>query len=209
MVISKLFTGVDMVSSEVAESLRSVLKESIRKGHHSLFTSNDALLINNLGYSLSHVKIEDMDTNQSKGNAGNQVRPSYRRHKKQQFWQIIAPIAVGFLLMVAVMVLTILTAAGGDPGTQISGWADTSMIWLLLPVLMVAILVALLLFAMVYLLARALKVLPIYTGIVQQYAALIADRVRYFSNKLVSPIIGIRSSVSGVNKAVGKLLGRK
>ena len=198
-----------MVCSELAESLRSVLKESIRKGHHSLFTSNDALLINNLGYSLSHVKIEDMDTNQSKGNAGNQVRPSYRRHKKQQFWQIIAPIAVGFLLMVAVMVLTILTAASGDSGTQISGWADTSMIWLLLPVLMVAVLVALLLFAMVYLLARALKVLPVYTGIVQQYAALIADRVRSFSNKLVSPIIGIRSSVSGVNKAVGKLLGRK
>ena len=108
--------------------------------------------------------------------------------------------------MIAVMVLTILTATQGDTGSQISGWADASMIWLILPVLMAAVLVALLLFAMVYLLARTLRVLPVYTGLVQQYAALAAEKVKYFSDKLVSPIMGIRSSMKMANKVIGKII---
>ena len=109
--------------------------------------------------------------------------------------------------MAAVIALMILTATKGDPGAQISGWADTSLIWLILPVLLVAILVAVLLFALVYLLARALKILPVYTGIAQQYAGLAADKIKYLSNRLVAPIISIKSSMAGVNKVVEKLVG--
>lgn len=149
-----------------------------------------------------------MDNNRSQNKPRLPDHLSYQRHKKQQFWQILVPIFIGFLMMVAVMVLTILTATQGDTGSQISGWADVSMIWLILPVIMVAILVAVLLFALVYLLARALRVLPVYTGLVQDYAALAAEKVKHFSNKLVSPIMGIRSSMASANKVFGKIIGR-
>ncbi len=111
--------------------------------------------------------------------------------------------------MIAVMALTILTATQGDTGSQVSGWADVSTIWLILPVMMVALLVAVLLFALVYLLARALRVLPVYTGLVQQYAALAAEKVKYFADKLVSPIMGLRSLMTAANKVVGKIIGHK
>ncbi len=111
--------------------------------------------------------------------------------------------------MIAVMVLTILTATQGDTGTQISGWADASMIWLILPVMMAAVLIAVMLFVLVYLLALTLRVLPVYAGLVQQYAALAAEKAIYFSNKLVSPIIGLRSSMAVVNKIFGKIIGHK
>ena len=162
---------------------------------------------NYLGYSLSHVKIKNMDNNRMQTSPRNPDHLSYQRHKKQQFWQILAPVGLGFLIMAAVIALMILTATKGDPGAQISGWADTSLIWLILPVLLVAILVAVLLFALVYLLARALKILPVYTGIAQQYAGLAADKIKYLSNRLVAPIISIKSSMAGVNKVVGKLVG--
>lgn len=150
-----------------------------------------------------------METNRSQTSPRHPDHSSYQRHKKQRFWQILAPIGAGFLLMIAVMALTILTATQGDIGSQVSGWADASTIWLILPAMMVALLVAVLLFALVYLMARALRVLPVYTDLVQQYAALAAEKVKYFSNKLVSPIIGLRSSMAAANKIVGKVIGHK
>jgi uncharacterized BrkB/YihY/UPF0761 family membrane protein len=148
-----------------------------------------------------------MDKNPYIVNMDDRDRPSYRKHRQQRFWQIIVPIGAGILLVVAVMTLTILTATRGDPGAQISGWADTSMIWLILPILLVAVVIVLLLIAMIYLLAKTLKVLPVYTGIVQQYAALAAEKVKQISNRLTAPIINIRSSLAGINKTVGKIFG--
>ena len=81
---------------------------------------------NYLGYSLSHVKIKNMDNNRMQTSPRNPDHLSYQRHKKQQFWQILAPVGLGFLIMAAVIALMILTATKGDPGAQISGWADTS-----------------------------------------------------------------------------------
>ena len=150
-----------------------------------------------------------MDNNRSQTSPSNPEHLSYRRHKKQQFWQILAPIIAGFLLMAAAMVLMILTATQGDASSQVSGWADVSIIWLILPVLMVAVLVAILLFVLVFLMARALRILPVYTGLVQQYAAVAAVKVKQFSNKLTSPIIGIRSSTTGAKKVFGKLFGHE
>lgn len=133
----------------------------------------------------------------------NDIRTSYQRHKRQQFWQILAPIGVGILLLIAAMTMMILAATGGDPTGQISGWADVSMIWLILPVLMIAIVIALLLFALIFLLARTLKILPMYTGLVQQYAGLIEEKVKYFAHRLVGPVIRVKSTLTGI-KTVSK-----
>ena len=148
-----------------------------------------------------------MNKNPMNVSMDDRSRLSYQRHQRQRIWQIIVPIGMGILLMAAVMALTILTVTRGDPGIQISGWADTSMIWLILPIALVAVAVALLLFAMIYLLARALKVLPVYTGLVQQYAALAAEKVKQFSNWITAPIVGIKSSLTGINKTAGRFFG--
>lgn len=149
-----------------------------------------------------------MDKQRSSLTVETQNQPSYQRHKKQRFWQILAPIGAGVLLVAAVMVLIILTATGGDPGAQVSGWADTSLIWLILPVLLVAVGVALLLFALVYLLARFLKILPSYISLVQNYATLAAVQVKYWSDKVVAPLITVKSSWAGISGLFGGPRGR-
>lgn len=108
--------------------------------------------------------------------------------------------------MAAVMALIILAATQGSSGARISGWADASMIWLILPILGVALVAVVILFALVYLLARVLKILPFYTGIVQLYVGMAAEKVKYFLDLLLAPFIRIKSTLAGI-KGVSKKVG--
>jgi len=115
---------------------------------------------------------------------------SYKRHQKQRFWQIIAPVIMGGLLLIAIAVLIILGVGGSSVG-DVSQWADLSLIWLSLPVLLLVLIATLVLFTMVYLLARLLKILPGYTRIANQYAGMIESQAKIWMNKIVNPIISI------------------
>ena len=96
-------------------------------------------------------------------------------------------------------------AAGGDPAGQVSTWADASLIWLILPVLLFAVVGVLVLAGLIYLLARLLKVLPVYTSLVQNYADLIAAWVKYISNKVASPFISVESAWTAAGRFFEKL----
>ncbi|MCB2209292.1 hypothetical protein KQH62_00220 [bacterium] len=118
---------------------------------------------------------------------------SYQQHKQQRFWQITLPVSLAVLLIAVVFALVILTASRGDPKSQVSIWADTSTILLLLPMLLVAVLAAVVLFGLVYLLARLLNILPGYAAVVQTFTGTVADKVRTMSDGIARPFIAVRS----------------
>jgi len=118
---------------------------------------------------------------------------SYRTHKRQRFWQILFPVGLGIAIILMLGTLITLTAVSGESAGSISVWADTSLIWLILPMLIFTVIIALILMLLIYLLARVMKILPSYTFLVQQYGESIAKKVRFFSEKLAAPIIGIKS----------------
>ncbi len=128
-------------------------------------------------------------------------KPSYQRHQRQRFWQIVLPVGAAVLLMAVVLALVILTASRGDPNAQVSVWADTSTILLLLPVILAAVLAAVVLFGLVYLLARLLNVLPRYTITVQAFTGAAAEKVRTVSDAIARPIIALR----GYQAAAGRI----
>ena len=135
-------------------------------------------------------------------------RPSWRRHQKQRFWQIVLPITLAGVLVLGALALLVLTAARGDPGGQISSMADASLIWTILPIILTAVVGAVVLMALVYLLARLLRVLPTYTSLVQYYFAVAESQVKKWSDKVVSPFIAVKSHVSGYSRVL-KHLARK
>ncbi len=100
-----------------------------------------------LKYNLWKTKINQIEVDRNK-------RPSYRQHKRQSFWQILLPILLSFLVMLAGLAFLIVIAKGGDPIGKLSTWADTSLIWLLLPVMALGLAAVLLLGTMIYGLAR-------------------------------------------------------
>ena len=111
---------------------------------------------------------------------------SYLTHRRQVLWQVILPVVLGALLLVAVIVLLSMAAVGGTG--DLSRWAAISTMWLVIPVTLAGLLVLVVLIALNYLTARILHVIPTYTGIVQDYAYRLAGVVRRFTKAAVRPI---------------------
>ena len=86
---------------------------------------------------------------------------SYLRHRRQVAWQIILPVVVGGLIMVAMIVVLCLSTFGGNG--DVSRWAAISTIWLTLPVMLAAIILFTLIVAVTYLLSRGASFIPRYT----------------------------------------------
>jgi hypothetical protein len=138
-----------------------------------------------------------------------QQSQSFQRHKKQYFWQILLPVGVGGLLVLAIAVMVILTAGGTDAGGPVSQWADTSLIWMSIPVLIFALLIGVVLIFFVYLIAQLLKVLPYYTSLAQQYTQLFSVKIKYWLNKIVSPFFTVSSFQARISAFFSALSGQK
>ncbi|QRN83054.1 hypothetical protein JR338_11690 [Chloroflexota bacterium] len=134
-------------------------------------------------------------------------RPSYRQHKRQSFWQILLPILLSILVVLAGLAFLIVIANGGDPIGKLSTWADTSLIWLLLPMMALGLAAVLLLGAMIYGLARLLKVLPTYTAMVQHYFSLAARWVKAMVEKLLNPGMKLRGYQAGIEHFFKSIFG--
>jgi len=124
---------------------------------------------------------------------------TYGLHRRQVWWQILLPVIVGGLLVIAVAVLA---AMGTNP--QVAHWGNISAIMLIAPLLML-LLITLVFFAAANVgLIRVLQVLPRYSHLVKltldHYASLIQD----WANRTTKPVIGVRSSWAGVRTILGR-----
>ncbi len=133
---------------------------------------------------------------------------SYHLHKKQRFWQILFPVGLGVLLILVLVVLVILTSVHGDAQGEVSILADASMIWLILPVLIFAVVMTVTLLGLIFLLAKVLHILPSYTSQAQYYVELFSSKVKYLAGKLTEPIIKVRSIGATINAIFTALFGR-
>jgi len=137
------------------------------------------------------------------------VSESYARHRRQRFWQIFAPVGFGVLVILVILGLVINMAVVTDAGDPVSQWADTSMIWLSLPGLMFALVVAIILVGMIFLMAKLLKILPVYSFKLQFYVDLGKDFIDTFADKVVAPIIAVKSAGATVSALFGSILGHR
>ena len=69
---------------------------------------------------------------------------THEKHRKEVVWQIFLPLAVGVLLMLILMAVSISSAVNQ------SRLADISLMWIILPNLFVALFVIVLLAVMIY-----------------------------------------------------------
>jgi hypothetical protein len=148
-----------------------------------------------------------MKHNQQNPTIQNPDSTSYLRHKRQRFWQILFPLLMGILLFLGAATLMVLTVAGVSTGINTSQYAATSVIWIIIPLMLVALLLLGLLGGLVYLLARLLKILPGYTARVQQIFAMISSRVADITNKAADPVVSVKSFGSAVSVIVKKMAG--
>jgi len=121
---------------------------------------------------------------------------TYAAHRREVFWQITFPFILALIILLGLVAGVIL--AGYQGMEAVSRWADVSLIWLLLPLLIVLLVTLVVLSGVVYLITKLLGVIPGYARIAQDFFLLIQARVKSISDKLVEPILKLHSFKAGV-----------
>jgi EamA domain-containing membrane protein RarD len=115
---------------------------------------------------------------------------THKVHRREVAWQITLPFILGLLIILGLAVWTIISTARGG---SVSQEADTSLIFLLIPT-MVMSLVPLAIFAgLAYGVIMLNKALPQYSYKAQQAMTKVRIAIRTGADKLVDPIIRFKS----------------
>jgi hypothetical protein len=110
--------------------------------------------------------------------------PSLQLHRRQFLWHILLPFFIISAIIIAGAALLIpwgQSAAGA--------WRDISIMWLLVPVLILFIIVISVLAILIYGFARLTPIIPRYTGQAQRIASNVAAGTRKVADGIHKPFI--------------------
>ena len=113
------------------------------------------------------------------------------KHRSEVFWQITLPLILGGLLLGGACVLFSIRAfgQGGDVGV----WRDISLIWLILPLMLVSLIPLVILGALGYGITKLLGIAPGYMVQAQNIFKNISAAVENISRKIKVPFDKIRA----------------
>ena len=126
--------------------------------------------------------------------------PTVRTHKRQFIWQILVPVVV---LAVIIIVAAGFVVAGGTSGNR--ALADVSTIWMVAPLLILALVLATVLGALIYGITLLLKVAPKYTEKAQYYVAVAAAGARKVADGATKPFFWVHQAGAVVKSIFNKL----
>ncbi len=101
---------------------------------------------------------------------------SYRSHRRQVAWQIILPVVLAALCLIAVAVLASMAVAGGN--SQVARWADVSAMWLSLPAMLGALIMLVILIALAWAVGKGAGFIPPYSYKAQLVVSEVEKRVK-------------------------------
>lgn len=119
-------------------------------------------------------------------------------HRRQVFWQIYLPLGAAVILILVTAAGVLLAGIAGNG--EVSRWGDVSIIWLILPMLLLTFIAFMALAAIVYVLGQALRILPSYTRQVLEVVLLIGMQVRRGSDAVVEPFIRGHSTSASLRR---------
>lgn len=108
--------------------------------------------------------------------------PTTRAHNHQLAWQILVPLLVLMAFIIAAAVLV-----ASNAGAVSSRWADVSIIWLIAPMLVFALIFIIVLGFLIYGITRLIQVTPRFTGKTQDFFSLLSSRTRKIANGSTQP----------------------
>lgn len=125
--------------------------------------------------------------------------PTIQLHKRQVVWQIIAP----FLLVTLILLASGVWLVWGETArTRV--WADTAIIWLLAPMLLLALAALALFILLIVGTAKLLRATPRFTSRTQHIAGQIASGTHKAADEAIKPFVWIEQA-GAVIKSIFKL----
>jgi hypothetical protein len=126
---------------------------------------------------------------------------THQAHRREVFWQITLPIILGVSIILGLAIWTIVYAAQGGGTTHAAG---TSLIFLIIPTMIMGLVLLVSRAGFAYAVIWLNQNLPPYAKQVQDIFDLIKERVRYYADRLVEPVLRWHSTQAGISA-----LGRK
>jgi len=111
-------------------------------------------------------------------------------------WQIILPMALTSLLLIALIVL--INVATFRDGGDVGRWAAISTIWVVIPIIFGLLIVLALVGGLVYLMQKLLNITPTYTGIAQQYVSIAEGYIKRAAEAIVKPVVQLNGILASV-----------
>ena len=111
-------------------------------------------------------------------------------------WQIILPMALTSLLLIALIVL--INVATFRDGGDVGRWAAISTIWVVIPIIFGLLIVLALVGGLVYLMQKQLNITPTYTGIAQQYVSIAEGYIKRAAEAIVKPVVQLNGILASV-----------
>ena len=124
---------------------------------------------------------------------------THEAHSHQVLWQITIPIILGSLVVLALAVL-----AGISGPAEASLWADISLIFLIIPAMLISVVFLFLFAALIYGLFKLLKIIPPYARQAQDIVYKVEQRVKSGSDLVAEPVIRTQAFLARI-----RVLGRK
>ena len=128
---------------------------------------------------------------------------SYIQHRKQRATQIILPVVISAVLMMALIVLISFVTfnSNGDVGR----WAAISTIWIIIPTLLAGLILLVILIGLIYLMAQALHYLPRYTGIAQDYVYIAQSYIMRGADMLIKPVLAVNGFIENMKAFIERI----
>ena len=147
-----------------------------------------------------HAKISSMEKAQLPSLAEH---PSYQQHRRELWRQILLPVILAGVILIAVVVLIAIVTfrQGGD----VERWAAISAIWIIIPILVVGLIILVLFAAMIYGMAQLLKWIPPYTGYAQRIVWRAQGYIQRGADMVARPVLGLE----GILATIRGFFGRK
>jgi hypothetical protein len=127
-------------------------------------------------------------------------RPTLQLHRRQRFWQILFPMVLVVILMLITGGFTI---AAGQAENRL--WADISIVWMVAPLLILALFLLAILVGMIYLLARLSSHIPKQTRRVQILFRRIGKESQKIADSAVRPVLWLHQFQGGIKSVFEKL----
>ncbi len=128
--------------------------------------------------------------------------PSLRLHRRQRFWQIFFPILL-FVLLILVVAVVVALAVSGE-STQTGLWTNVSLIWLITPMLVFALLLLLILGLLIYAVRWLTHATPRVTSKGQFYARRISGGAHRLADWSVQPFVWLKQFGAAVESLFKK-----
>lgn len=111
---------------------------------------------------------------------------THKIHRAQTAWQIYLPLIMGLIIAVAFAALAGFASAEGA-----SRWADISLIFLIIPVVMMTLLVLAFTAGLIYVVVKLLQIIPVYSYQALDFIQLVSRRIHKGADLAVEPILRV------------------